>query len=248
MVELRGQTERGSNPRPSPSLLSCGLELITSPFSASVSSSINGTDRANFGGCWEALEIQRGCRLPPKCGMPPLSLGESCFVREAERGQAGSGCARGLKPQAENTAPGESLLPLGQAIPAGVFFPSVQNRNVLKMQGLQSAPGQGCFSTVRLNLVLKGCAWWQGLRPFAKGERGLVSRQQEPDPSSAFGTRSACELTPLEAGNRTGSPFHGPPGTRRFCIRANATKPRTRSLPQQVTDSVPTKGQALFQA
>lgn len=38
----------------------------------------------------------------------------------------------------------ESVLPPRPAIPVGVF-PSVQNRNALKMHGLRSAPGRSVF-------------------------------------------------------------------------------------------------------
>lgn len=95
-----GQTERGSNLIPSSSL--CGLELVTSPLSfSSVSSSIKGGDCTNFmcvGGDNVKLWKPRGrCHLPRKRGTPPLSLSESCFVRAAGRGPAGSGWTQQAK-------------------------------------------------------------------------------------------------------------------------------------------------------
>lgn len=50
---------------------------------------------------------------------------------------------------------------------------------------------------MRLNLVLTSYAGRQGPLPFKKEKRVLVSRQQEPNFSSALGRQGACRLTLL---------------------------------------------------
>lgn len=89
VVELWGQTERGSHPGPTCFLL-CGPELVTAPLNASVSSSIKGGDCASAGGGMELGKPRGRCHLTPHVGRPRATVKAALSGRLEQRA--------GLKP------------------------------------------------------------------------------------------------------------------------------------------------------